>query len=183
MKNLLGIALLLLAGGCSATGSYRADLYGSLMHEDELDDEAPLVGGRVSFMHQAEWAVLQIGLGAGQSRQEIELAGVGKFEFDVDQVQLDFGMRMYDTRTELPFRPFIGLGVAPTWTQFDDGADTESVVSLGLYAEIGFDIDVSENSRVGLGYRYTGNLDGDINGEDVDLDNSAIMLSYTWSPK
>lgn len=200
MKNLLAIiTITLFASSCVSSGrsdelvyqAVRIDAQGSFMHEDVLDDEKPQLGGRVSYQFQPgdetpddpnrfHGPVFQLGLGAGTARQTIDLEGVGAFDFDHDTIQADLGVRFYEDAYG-GAQPFIGVGLAPTWTRFHDGASSDDAVLMGAYAEVGIDYPISKHGRLGFAYRYTGGLDGSIEGEDIDISNSALMVSLGWS--
>lgn len=200
MKLFLAIGTIVFLSSCSTlpptnSSDYnhravRLDTQASLMTGDTLDDEEPMPSGRVSFQWQTReegdapkdanhftGVVPQIGFGYGQASQTIDIDGVGEFDFDMQQAHIDLGVRFYDDVGTPAAQPFFGIGFTPTWTQFDDGGSTEDVVTPGYYAEIGVDGAVGRHVRWGLGVRYTGGMDGSIEGEDVDLDNVAAMFS------
>ena len=197
MKLFLTATVLLLASCNTMPASasnhltLRFDTQRSEMVRDVLEDEDPMATARLSLQYQngegsgvqnhLTGAVSQIGLSVGHSKQNISINGGGAFDFEMDQVQADLGVRLYDNWNTRYFQPFMGLGLAPTWTEFDDGADKNDVFSLGGYAEIGVETAIGDHGRAGLSYRYFGGLGGDINGEDVDLDNAALLLSIGWS--
>lgn len=199
MKNFLAFILLITTTACTSTSNHQAirfDAQASRMTGDVLDDEKPMPTGRISYQFQERdetfdgpvgdrnhftGVVPQIGLSYGTVGQTIDLEGVGEFDFDMQQAQLDLGVRFYDDLGDGAAQPYLGVGIAPTWTEFDDGASSDDVVTLGVYAELGVEHSIGSHMRIGYGVRYTGGMDGSINGEDVDLDNFAATVSLGWS--
>lgn len=190
MKFVLSIILITLCAACTtAKSAIRFDGQASKWNSDQLDHENPMPSARVSMQYREKGldgnhfkgAVSQIGVSVGTVDQTIELENVGTFDFEVQQMQLDAGVRFYDDLGDRRFQPYFGVGLAPTWTGFDDGASSESVVTFGGYAELGIETAIGDHARAGIGIRYTGGLDGKINGEEVQLDNTALMFTLGWS--
>lgn len=190
MKLVLSIILITLCASCqTGKSAIRFDGQASKWSSDQLDHENPMPAGRVSMQYREKGlednhfkgVVSQIGVSVGAADQTIELENVGTFDFEVQQVQLDTGVRVYDDLGDRRFQPYFGVGLAPTWTGFDDGGSSESVVTFGLYAELGVETALGDHARAGIGIRYTGAMNGDIDGEELDLDNTALMFSIGWS--
>jgi hypothetical protein len=162
----------------------RMDYQQSEMTEDVLDDESRMHSGRVSLQYrngeavedpnQFEGVISQIGVSHGSSSQTL-----GQLDFDMEQTQADLGIRYYfnPLQTRL-IQPFLGLGVAPSVTGFDDGVDTTSKFQVGGYAELGVDAAIGQAGRIGIGGRYTGFGDTSIgDDEDVNLSSFGAFLS------
>jgi opacity protein-like surface antigen len=190
MKFVLSIILITLCAACqSGKSAVRFDGQASKWDSDQLDHENPMPATRVSMQYREKGlennhfkgVVSQVGVSVGAVEQTIELENVGTFDFDVQQVQFDAGIRFYDDLGDRRFQPYFGVGLAPTWTGFNDGGSSDSVVTFGAYAELGIETAISDHARAGIGIRYTGGLDGSIDGEDVELDNTALMFSIAWS--
>lgn len=197
MKLFLSATLLMLAS-CNTLPSMasnhktlRLDVQKSRMTHDVLDDEEPMTSARLSLQYQngegsdqqnhLTGAVSQLGVSLGKSSQNIDIQNVGSFDFEVEQAQIDLGVRFYDNWNSRYFQPFMGVGVAPTWTEFNDGANKDGALSVGGYAEIGVETAIGNHGRAGLSYRYMGGLGGEINDESIDLDAGALMFSLGWS--
>lgn len=190
MKFVLSTILIILCAACqTGKSAVRFDGQASQWTSDQLDHENPMPSARVSMQYREKGlqdnhfkgVVSQIGLSVGSVDQTIELENVGTFDFEVQQVQLDAGIRIYSDQYDRRFQPYFGIGLAPTWTGFDDGGSSESVVTFGGYAELGIETALGDHARAGVGVRYTGGLNGDIDGEDVELNNTALLFSIGWS--
>ncbi len=190
MKVLILSVLILALSGCNATNqAVRFDVQGSTLADtsNNIDSEKAMPSGRISLQYQDQQdptpnqfrgVVSQIGLSFGQVSQTTEvLEDIGAVDFDMQQVQLDLGVRYYGETSTRLLQPFLGVGFAPTWTEFNDGADRESDITFGVYGELGVETALGDNGRMGLGYRYTLQSASEI----MDLDTSALMFSIGWS--